>query len=85
MVMVAPPSTAACRLEGRVARMSDQHPLPVTFGIKTTPMRVPYQDILRVWQEADELPDIADAWLWDHLIPISQARRTGRSSKDGHC
>ncbi|TQF01690.1 LLM class flavin-dependent oxidoreductase [Kitasatospora acidiphila] len=33
-------------------------------------MRVPYQEILRVWQEADELPEIADAWLWDHLMPI---------------
>ncbi|MFJ9907545.1 LLM class flavin-dependent oxidoreductase [Streptomyces sp. NPDC101152] len=51
--------------------MSDQRLPPVTFGIKTTPMRVPYEDILRVWQEADELPDIADAWLWDHLMPIA--------------
>jgi alkanesulfonate monooxygenase SsuD/methylene tetrahydromethanopterin reductase-like flavin-dependent oxidoreductase (luciferase family) len=42
----------------------------LVFGIKTTPMRVRYQDILRVWQEADELPEIADAWLWDHLMPI---------------
>ncbi|WP_030178114.1 LLM class flavin-dependent oxidoreductase [Streptomyces sp. NRRL S-813] len=42
----------------------------VTFGIKTTPMRVAYEDILRVWQEADELPEFADAWLWDHLMPI---------------
>lgn len=55
--------------------MSDQHipsdsEHPVTFGIKTTPMRVPYQDILRVWEEADDLPEIADAWLWDHLMPI---------------
>ncbi|KUM95808.1 luciferase [Streptomyces cellostaticus] len=44
---------------------------PVTFGIKTTPMRVTYDEILRVWQEADDLPDIADAWLWDHLMPIA--------------
>ncbi|MEU9042913.1 MULTISPECIES: LLM class flavin-dependent oxidoreductase [unclassified Kitasatospora] len=44
---------------------------PITFGLKTTPMRVPYTDILRVWQEADDLPDIADAWLWDHLMPIA--------------
>ncbi|ANP56814.1 alkanesulfonate monooxygenase SsuD/methylene tetrahydromethanopterin reductase-like flavin-dependent oxidoreductase (luciferase family) [Streptomyces griseochromogenes] len=44
---------------------------PVTFGIKTTPMRVTYDEILRVWQEADDLPDIADAWLWDHLAPIA--------------
>ncbi|WP_220659685.1 LLM class flavin-dependent oxidoreductase [Streptomyces sp. TLI_171] len=42
----------------------------VRFGLKTTPMRVPYQEILRVWEEADELPEIADAWLWDHLMPI---------------
>ncbi|MDH6135720.1 alkanesulfonate monooxygenase SsuD/methylene tetrahydromethanopterin reductase-like flavin-dependent oxidoreductase (luciferase family) [Kitasatospora sp. MAA4] len=43
----------------------------LTFGIKTTPMRVSYQDILRVWQEADALPEIADAWLWDHLLPVA--------------
>jgi alkanesulfonate monooxygenase SsuD/methylene tetrahydromethanopterin reductase-like flavin-dependent oxidoreductase (luciferase family) len=51
--------------------MTDQHQDPVTFGIKTTPMRVTYEEILRVWQEADALPEIADAWLWDHLMPIS--------------
>lgn len=51
--------------------MSNQDLPTVTFGIKTTPMRVPYQDILRVWQEADDLPEIADAWLWDHLMPIA--------------
>ncbi|MFD0687561.1 LLM class flavin-dependent oxidoreductase [Actinomadura fibrosa] len=42
----------------------------VTFGMKTTPMRVPYAEILRVWEEADDVPEIADAWLWDHLMPI---------------
>ena len=51
--------------------MSDQHLARVTFGIKTTPMRVPYEEILRVWQEADDLPEIADAWLWDHLMPVA--------------
>jgi alkanesulfonate monooxygenase SsuD/methylene tetrahydromethanopterin reductase-like flavin-dependent oxidoreductase (luciferase family) len=54
--------------------MSDQHQNPVTFGIKTTPMRVPYEEILRVWQEADALPAIADAWLWDHFMPIAGPR-----------
>ncbi|MGW1029568.1 LLM class flavin-dependent oxidoreductase [Streptomyces sp. NPDC002577] len=34
-------------------------------------MRVSYEEILRVWQEADVLPEIADAWLWDHLMPIA--------------
>ncbi|MDH6114541.1 alkanesulfonate monooxygenase SsuD/methylene tetrahydromethanopterin reductase-like flavin-dependent oxidoreductase (luciferase family) [Kitasatospora sp. MAP12-15] len=57
--------------------MSDQIQHRVTFGIKTTPMRTSYEDILRVWQEADALPEIADAWLWDHLMPIA-------GPKDGH-
>jgi alkanesulfonate monooxygenase SsuD/methylene tetrahydromethanopterin reductase-like flavin-dependent oxidoreductase (luciferase family) len=43
----------------------------VRFGIKTTPMHVGYEDILRVWQEADGLPEIEDAWLWDHLLPLA--------------
>ncbi|MTE14242.1 LLM class flavin-dependent oxidoreductase [Nocardia sp. CT2-14] len=34
-------------------------------------MRVTYDDILRVWEEADGLPEIADAWLWDHLLPLT--------------
>lgn len=41
------------------------------FGIKTTPMHVPYEDIRRVWLEADTVPEIADAWLWDHLLPVA--------------
>ncbi|TDE02596.1 LLM class flavin-dependent oxidoreductase [Jiangella asiatica] len=41
-----------------------------TFGIKTTPVGVTYDDVLRVWQEADAIPAITDAWLWDHLVPI---------------
>lgn len=54
--------------------MSDQYQDRVTFGIKTTPMRAPYEEISRVWQEADALPAIADAWLWDHLLPIAGPR-----------
>lgn len=53
--------------------MSDHR---VRFGIKTTPMHVSYEDIRRVWQEADALPEIEDAWLWDHLLPL-------RGPKDG--
>ncbi|MHC3468938.1 LLM class flavin-dependent oxidoreductase [Streptomyces sp. 7R007] len=44
---------------------------PVRFGIKTTPMHVPYEDIRRVWREADAVPEIEDAWLWDHLLPVA--------------
>jgi alkanesulfonate monooxygenase SsuD/methylene tetrahydromethanopterin reductase-like flavin-dependent oxidoreductase (luciferase family) len=41
-----------------------------SFGIMTTPMQVDYQDILRVWREADAVPEIEHAWLFDHLMPI---------------
>jgi alkanesulfonate monooxygenase SsuD/methylene tetrahydromethanopterin reductase-like flavin-dependent oxidoreductase (luciferase family) len=43
-------------------------PLP-SFGIKTSPANVSYQDILRVWRDADEIPEIEHAWLYDHLLP----------------
>ncbi|MCU1368283.1 MAG: luciferase [Ilumatobacteraceae bacterium] len=36
----------------------------------TAPMQVEYEDILRVWREADAIPEIEHAWLFDHLIPI---------------
>jgi alkanesulfonate monooxygenase SsuD/methylene tetrahydromethanopterin reductase-like flavin-dependent oxidoreductase (luciferase family) len=42
----------------------------VTFGLKTTPVHTTYDDILRVWQEADGIPVIRDAWLWDHMLPL---------------
>ncbi|HEY4025654.1 MAG TPA: LLM class flavin-dependent oxidoreductase [Candidatus Dormibacteraeota bacterium] len=42
----------------------------VSFGIKTT--QSDYQDVLRVWQEADELPEIEHAWLWDHMLPLRE-------------
>ncbi|MEU1411800.1 LLM class flavin-dependent oxidoreductase [Streptomyces sp. NPDC005731] len=43
----------------------------VRFGIKTAPMHVSYDDIRRVWREADAVPEIEDAWLWDHLLPLA--------------
>jgi alkanesulfonate monooxygenase SsuD/methylene tetrahydromethanopterin reductase-like flavin-dependent oxidoreductase (luciferase family) len=43
----------------------------ITFGIKTSPMHVDYADLLRVWREADLVPEIEDAWLWDHLLPLA--------------
>jgi len=42
-----------------------------SFGITTPPMQVSYQAILRVWQEADAIPEIEHAWLFDHLLPIA--------------
>jgi alkanesulfonate monooxygenase SsuD/methylene tetrahydromethanopterin reductase-like flavin-dependent oxidoreductase (luciferase family) len=40
-----------------------------SFGIKTTPADVGYEEIRRVWLEADEVPEIEHAWLYDHLLP----------------
>ena len=45
-----------------------------SFGIATAPMQVSYQDILRVWQEADGIPEIEHGWLFDHLFPIAGDR-----------
>jgi alkanesulfonate monooxygenase SsuD/methylene tetrahydromethanopterin reductase-like flavin-dependent oxidoreductase (luciferase family) len=36
----------------------------------TAPSQVAYHDILRVWREADNIPQIEHAWLFDHLLPI---------------
>jgi alkanesulfonate monooxygenase SsuD/methylene tetrahydromethanopterin reductase-like flavin-dependent oxidoreductase (luciferase family) len=41
-----------------------------SFGIATAPSQVDYQDILQVWHEADMIPAIQHAWLYDHLMPI---------------
>jgi alkanesulfonate monooxygenase SsuD/methylene tetrahydromethanopterin reductase-like flavin-dependent oxidoreductase (luciferase family) len=40
------------------------------FGISTAPQQVTYYDVLRVWKEADTIPQIEHAWLFDHLMPI---------------
>jgi alkanesulfonate monooxygenase SsuD/methylene tetrahydromethanopterin reductase-like flavin-dependent oxidoreductase (luciferase family) len=42
----------------------------VAFGIATAPQQVSYHDILRVWKEAETVPQIEHAWLFDHLLPI---------------
>ncbi len=41
-----------------------------SFGIATPPQNVAYDDLLRVWREADGVPEIQHAWLFDHLMPI---------------
>jgi alkanesulfonate monooxygenase SsuD/methylene tetrahydromethanopterin reductase-like flavin-dependent oxidoreductase (luciferase family) len=46
-----------------------QTPQPC-FGIATAPQQVSYHDVLRVWREADTIPEIGHAWLFDHLMPI---------------
>ncbi len=41
-----------------------------SFGIVTAPQQVGYDDLARVWTEADAIPEIEHAWLFDHLLPI---------------
>jgi alkanesulfonate monooxygenase SsuD/methylene tetrahydromethanopterin reductase-like flavin-dependent oxidoreductase (luciferase family) len=41
-----------------------------SFGIATAPQQVGYDDLLRVWREADAIGQIEHAWLFDHLLPI---------------
>lgn len=48
--------------------------MELKIGLKTTPMHVSYDDLYRVWQQADEMKEIADAWLWDHMLPLAGDR-----------
>jgi F420-dependent oxidoreductase-like protein len=47
------------------------------FGVQTPPQHTGYADILRVWEEADEL-GLDSAYVFDHLMPIF-------SDPDGPC
>src|SRR5258708_12985136 len=40
------------------------------FGIKTAPQNTTYEDMLRVWLEADTVPVFEHAWLFDHFMPL---------------
>jgi F420-dependent oxidoreductase-like protein len=42
----------------------------VSFGIKTAPQHTSYEDMLTVWREAEDIPVIEHAWLFDHFAPI---------------
>jgi F420-dependent oxidoreductase-like protein len=43
---------------------------PLSFGVKTAPQNTTYDDMLRVWREADTIPEIEHAWLFDHFMPL---------------
>ena len=45
-------------------------PKPLRFGIKTAPQHTTYEDMLRVWREADALPIFEHAWDFDHFMPL---------------
>jgi alkanesulfonate monooxygenase SsuD/methylene tetrahydromethanopterin reductase-like flavin-dependent oxidoreductase (luciferase family) len=42
----------------------------VSFGIKTSQSNLSYEDILKTWLEAEEVPVFEHAWLWDHMVPL---------------
>ncbi len=44
--------------------------MKLRFGIKTAQQFTTYDDILRVWEEADGVPSIEHAWAFDHFIPL---------------
>ncbi|MGH9098197.1 MAG: LLM class flavin-dependent oxidoreductase, partial [Acidimicrobiales bacterium] len=43
---------------------------PLSFGIKTSQMGLTYEEILRIWREADQIGLFEHAWLWDHMVPM---------------
>lgn len=44
--------------------------MKLRFGIKTAQQNTSYEDMLRVWLEADGVPSIEHAWAFDHFIPL---------------
>lgn len=44
--------------------------MKLNFGFKTAPQFTTYDDILRVWLEADTVPSLEHAWAFDHFIPL---------------
>lgn len=44
--------------------------MKLSFGIKTAPQQTTYEDMKRIWLEADAIPSIEHAWLFDHFMPI---------------
>jgi F420-dependent oxidoreductase-like protein len=41
------------------------------FGVKTAPQSTTYEAMKKVWLEADAIPSIEHAWLFDHFMPIN--------------
>jgi alkanesulfonate monooxygenase SsuD/methylene tetrahydromethanopterin reductase-like flavin-dependent oxidoreductase (luciferase family) len=42
----------------------------LSFGIKTSQSNIDYDDIVRIWRDADATEVLEHAWLWDHLVPL---------------
>jgi F420-dependent oxidoreductase-like protein len=59
-----------CAGQGLLAKQQKGDALRLSFGIKTAPQNTTYEDMQRIWQEADSIPAIEHAWLFDHFMPI---------------
>lgn len=44
--------------------------MKLSFGIKTVPVNTTFDELVEIWQEADGIPAIEHAWLWDHFLPL---------------
>jgi len=53
--------------------------MTLSFGFKTAPQMTTYESILQVWEEADKVPELEHAWLFDHFVPI------GKNPVEGPC
>ncbi|WP_371477018.1 LLM class flavin-dependent oxidoreductase [Kitasatospora sp. NBC_00315] len=42
----------------------------VAVGFKAPQQHVPFARVLRLWQEAEEMPEFVHSWLFDHLEPV---------------
>jgi F420-dependent oxidoreductase-like protein len=42
----------------------------ITWAFKTEQPRATYPDLVRIWQEADEIPAFAQLWGFDHFVPL---------------
>jgi F420-dependent oxidoreductase-like protein len=47
------------------------------FGLMTAPQFASYEDLLRVWQEADAIPLMEHAWTSDHFLTLHRGDPTG--------
>jgi F420-dependent oxidoreductase-like protein len=45
-------------------------PRKISFGIKTAPQHVSYEEIVPIWREADANPAFEHAWVFDHFSPL---------------
>ena len=43
----------------------------LSFGIKTAPQHTTYEEMLAIWEQAEQIPCIDHAWLFDHFAPIA--------------